>query len=281
MTLAAVDCTEEAELCGEWNVRGYPTLKAVWGSGKGGGVGRVEEYGGQRTVEGIVGAMRGWMGGRLLTAKRIGEVLDGKERERGVVVVVGKKGGKNRSKKVPLVVKALAAQFSGVGVGYLTYEDAQNLPLLAALEGDASKVVFVDGASEVEPRMYEGDMTFGPIAAFLTKALTPPREVVPSLGQLRNVCGRKTCLLVPASLGLVVDELVESPKLAGVEVYRIADDLGLEAITAVNMKKKWMVMKMDGTLTVEEWMEAVRIGEVKREDLPVAWREEATGKDEL
>ncbi|ODQ53045.1 thioredoxin-like protein [Saitoella complicata NRRL Y-17804] len=277
VTLAAVDCTQEQEMCGEWGVRGYPTLKAVW-AGKGGGVGRVEEYGGQRTVEGIVGAMRGWMPGRLLTGKRIGEVLQGKDGGKSVVVV-GKKGGKRG--KVPLVVKALAAHFSGVGVGYLTHDDAKKLPSLAAFEGDAAKVVFGDGGSGAQTRVYEGDMTFGPIAAFLLKALTPPRAVVSSLGQLREVCGRKTCLLVPASAGLVVDELVESPKLAGVEVYQVAGDLGLEEITTVNLRKKWMVTKMDDTLAVEEWMEAVRIGEVKREELPVAWRQEATGKDEL
>ncbi|RKP10576.1 thioredoxin-like domain-containing protein [Thamnocephalis sphaerospora] len=49
--LAKVDCTEERDLCQEYNVQGYPTLKVFRESGTG-------EYKGQRTAESIVSYMK-------------------------------------------------------------------------------------------------------------------------------------------------------------------------------------------------------------------------------
>ncbi|KAJ3167779.1 protein disulfide isomerase (PDI) protein [Irineochytrium annulatum] len=157
--VVAIDCDDHKELCGQYGVNGFPTLKLFGADKK-----NPSDYQGARTAKGIVDAVIGKIPNFV---KPIGSSEKLKTLEDFLTVDSKPKAILLSSKgKTPPLFKALSAEFKkGLTFGEAKSSDAD----VTAILGEAAPAVFVFENGSEKPVKYEGEMKYAGLSPFLSK----------------------------------------------------------------------------------------------------------------
>lgn len=163
--VGAVNCDEEKELCGQFGIRGFPTLKLFGPNRNKKGTKEPSDYQGARSVGGIANA-----GLALLTDKNIRVVtakssLDPLIKEKKSVVLFSKKS------EPANMFKALSMQYKG-RINFVLVPQAGNEETAKRFGVESYPTLIVvkeDGTHEA----YKGKLKIAQIAAFVDKFADP------------------------------------------------------------------------------------------------------------
>ncbi|KAI5798887.1 hypothetical protein EDC01DRAFT_21831 [Geopyxis carbonaria] len=329
--VAAIDCDDDKNkpICGEYGVKGFPTLKIFSPSGKKGKP-TVEDYNGERSAKGISNALVERIPNHVtkVTAGKIDEFFS-KKNESAKAILFTNKGS------TPALWKSLAIDFLGT-ISFTTIRDKEEAAVKAFGITEFPKVVLLPGG-EAEGKVYDGKMDKKALADFFT-AIKPikeeeskaaeesdsteskatassaeakptpvekPKPVISSLNtknDLMSYClarKSKTCLLTLAETPETADEasshlgsmMTVASKLQnrgppfvfqlfqvdlagslGEEINRKLDlSKDLPKLVAVN-HRGWYRSFTGNTGNADEvvaWLDAIMLGEGKKEKLPV------------